>query len=125
MGFTLPGCRATLRRAHLVIIFVFLYLLSRIGSTICLPTLPHMPELWHGSASFTASHSGFHAISLLGFLFYFFSSLGVASVGPPFTILRDFLVDSVRVMFRLRVSFSSSYFFLQTFKAYLRADREK
>lgn len=83
-----------------------------------------MPELWHGSASFTASHSGFHAISLLGFLF-FFSSLGVASASPPFTILRDFLVDSVRVVFRLRVSFSSSYFFLQTFKAYLRADREK
>lgn len=58
---------------------------------------------------------------------FFCFFLGVASASPPFMILRDFLVDSVRVMFRLRVSFSSSFFllFLQTFKAYLRADREK
>lgn len=67
---------------------------------------------------------GFSCSILVGFSVFFFF-LGVASVSPPFTILRDFLVDSVRVMFRLRVSFSSSYFFLQTFKAYLRADREK
>lgn len=74
MGFTLPlpCCRATLRRAHLMIIFVFLYLLSRIDSTICLPTLSHMPELWHGSASCSASHSGFYAVSFSGFLLFLF-----------------------------------------------------